>query len=48
MYVACESEFRNIESDARPFAECVDYLELCVEVGDAVSYPGGIVKESHV
>ncbi len=38
MYVACEPSFRNVESDARPFAACVDYLRLCVVVGDVVSY----------
>ena len=31
------------ESDARRFAECVDNLELCVEVGDVVGHKDDIV-----
>ncbi len=43
IYVACEPAFKHVESDARPFAECIDYFELCIEVGNVVFYPGGIV-----
>ncbi len=38
MNVARESAFGDIYADARPFAECVDHLDLSVEVSDRGCY----------